>query len=146
VVIDYKTAEHHAEQWDGDRPEEPQLPLYAVTARDPVAGVLFGILKAGKTGYRGRVDGWDRAAVEALVPGVRADREGMPMAARIDGWRDVLERLADEFRGGVARVDPRDGKRTCTYCDLSTLCRIGEHRSTASTGSDATEPSGECDG
>ena len=41
VILDYKTGECSPSDWGGPRPDEPQLPIYAVTADFPVAGVLF---------------------------------------------------------------------------------------------------------
>ena len=38
VVLDYKTGECSASDWFGSRPNDPQLPIYAVTAEAPVAG------------------------------------------------------------------------------------------------------------
>src|SRR6185295_6851253 len=32
IILDYKTSMHSPKEWEGLRPEEPQLPLYAVTA------------------------------------------------------------------------------------------------------------------
>jgi len=50
-------------------------------------------------------------------------------------WKAALERLADEFRNGVARVDPLDG--ACKYCEFMALCRIRDH--SAPEASDAGE-------
>ena len=39
-------------------------------------------------------------------------------------WRQSLTALADEFREGVARVDPQRPPGTCQYCGLENLCRV----------------------
>ena len=57
VVLDYKTGECSASDWFGARPNDPQLPIYAVTAEAPVAGVFYGRLKTGKVAFR-RGDGF----------------------------------------------------------------------------------------
>jgi hypothetical protein len=46
-------------------------------------------------------------------------------------WRTALTALADEYVAGVARVDPKDRKTTCRYCELSLLCRIREQADTS---------------
>ena len=120
VILDYKTGECSPSDWDGPRPDEPQLPIYAVTADSPVAGVFFGRLKTGKVGFRGL------AHSEGIVPGVKVSDNQPPLGDTIEDWRDVLDRLGDDFRAGRAAVDPKDRHLTCRYCALPTLCRISQ--------------------
>src|ERR1019366_78301 len=40
IIIDYKTGHPNVHDWESDRPNEPQVPLYAVTHDRPLAGVL----------------------------------------------------------------------------------------------------------
>jgi ATP-dependent helicase/nuclease subunit B len=46
--------------------------------------------------------------------------------AQLTAWRDTLNHLADDFRRGDARVDPKEFPQTCTYCGLMSLCRVHE--------------------
>ena len=122
VILDYKTGECSPSDWDGPRPDEPQLPIYAVTADSPVAGVFFGRLKIGKVGFRGL------AHTEGIVPGVKvkvSDTQA-PLGETMKDWRDVLDRLGNDFRAGRAAVDPKDRHLSCRYCALPTLCRISQ--------------------
>jgi hypothetical protein len=50
------------------------------------------------------------------------------MSATIDNWRQILHRLMAAFLAGEAAIDPKAGRKTCdnSYCDLQSLCRIGE--------------------
>ncbi len=118
VILDYKTGECRPSDWDGSRPDEPQLPIYAVTAGAPVAGVFFGRLKTGALGFRGLADS------EGIVPDVKVPDDQPPLEETIEEWRRVLDRLGSEFRSGQAIVDPKDAGRTCRYCALPALCRI----------------------
>ncbi len=120
VVIDYKSSERSPSDWDGDRPDEPQLPLYATTTAEQLSGVLFGILETGGTRFRGL------ACSEGIVPGVKPRKRDRPLHDAIEDWRGVLDRLGRDFREGKARVDPKKPGETCRYCSLSSLCRIGE--------------------
>lgn len=127
VIIDYKTGDAKPAAWSGERPDEPQLPCYAVTATDPVAAVLFGILRPGATGFRG----YARSA--EVVPGIAAfekERSRPDDCDSWDGlfvhWRQVLTGTAEAFAAGEARVDPKSRTRTCGYCHLAALCRIDE--------------------
>ncbi len=120
VIVDYKTGECSPADWEGARPDEPQLPIYAVTADAPVAGVLFARLKIGSVGFRGLVD------THPIAPGANATGDDPSLEETIDGWRVVLDQLGRDFRDGRAGVDPKDRRTSCKYCSLSTLCRINE--------------------
>ena len=119
VVIDYKTGEHHANAWLGARPEQPQLPLYAVTSEAAPAALAFARLRTGKTGFHGL------AAEAGLLPGVSPQKD-VDWQEQLEAWRQELDRLATEFRAGWAAVDPRDGDQTCRTCGLTALCRVSE--------------------
>ncbi|HET9679501.1 MAG TPA: PD-(D/E)XK nuclease family protein [Gammaproteobacteria bacterium] len=126
MVIDYKTGEASINSWLGERPDAPQLPLYALANRQKLAGVLFASLQRGKARYLGLT------REEAVVPGATgfeswrqrpddcADFDGL-----LDNWQRDLDQLAQNYRQGDALVDPKL-PTTCRYCHLSTLCRINE--------------------
>ena len=120
IILDYKTGECSPSDWDGPRPDEPQLPIYAVTADSLVVGVFFGRLKTGHVGFRGL------AHSEGIVPDVTVSDTQAPLGDTIRDWRDVLDRLGKDFRAGRAAVDPKDRHLTCRYCALPTLCRISQ--------------------
>jgi ATP-dependent helicase/nuclease subunit B len=120
VIIDYKTGQPSPSSWSGDRPDEPQLPLYAVNRQGQVAAVLFAQVRAGDAGFKGY------AAEEGLVPGAKV-RE---LDADLAEWRRVLDRLGAGFRAGVSNVDPKRAA-TCRYCALLPLCRFSESETPA---------------
>lgn len=121
VVIDYKSGQARVKQWDGERPEQPQLPLYAVTDPGDVAALAFAVLNPGEVGFAGAGDG------AGLLPGVRDwSGESPGWRATLANWREVLGRLAREFLHGHAAVTPRHPRHTCEYCDLGPLCRVKE--------------------
>jgi probable DNA repair protein len=125
VIVDYKTGStSSAQSWIRERPEQPQLPLYAVTHPQSLAAVAFATIEAKGVAYRGL------ARHDEILPGIRAFAgKDLPAPyAEWEGlmsyWRSVIERLANEFASGDARVDPLPS--ACRYCHLSTLCRIHE--------------------
>jgi len=128
VVLDYKTGEADVSDWLGERPSEPQLPLYALGADEGVSGLAFACVKAGAMEFRGV------AAKENMIPGVKPITDYRAAAARgyrswdelLASWRSELETLGREFASGEASVRPKDGDETCRHCDLRALCRIGE--------------------
>ena len=126
VVIDYKTGEVRASQWFGERPEEPQLPLYSMAVGGDVAGLLFAQVKAGGMGFKGVIED------EGLVAGVKPWKK-LQQTREVNSWLEVLLRwratmkgLGGAFRNGDARVDPKRYPATCAYCELTPLCRINE--------------------
>ena len=137
VIIDYKSGQPGVNKWAGERPDEPQLPLYAVTHPKPVAALTFARLKRGeKFGFEGL------SADDGLLPDTREftqDKRARKVLAELktltdkdtpewtdlfDYWRAVLENLAREFRDGVATVTPKP--RACDWCEQQPLCRIHE--------------------
>lgn len=128
VVVDYKTGKANPAAWLGTRPDEPQLPLYALANRKQLAGVLFAQLRAGDTKYAGV------SRAPELAPGVpdiahwkKARDEGCDnFDGLLDYWQRQLEALAADFHAGHAVVDPKDVNTSCRYCHLSALCRIDE--------------------
>jgi probable DNA repair protein len=118
AVIDYKTGRPEVAHWKGERPEDPQLPLYALSVTGEVSAVAFAKLKTGEMRFVGctrDADVLPKAQVEKNWPGLVA------------GWRKTLEALGAGFASGDARVDPKKLVHTCRYCKLQTLCRVYEH-------------------
>ena len=128
AVIDYKTGSANVGDWLGPRPDDPQLPLYAVSGTENISAVAFARLKAGDMEFKGI------ARDDGLISGVGTIDKQRSTAAKdygsweelLAGWRRELEALGAEFAAGEARVDPKRGDETCRYCDLKPLCRINE--------------------
>jgi hypothetical protein len=128
VLIDYKTHAPSLETWTDKRPDQPQLPLYAITAGEPVVAVAFAQLLTGEPKFRGY---GESARIPGVVPlPMNADGEARSFEEQLVDWRRVLSALAVEFREGVAVVDPKSSK-VCNECHLETVCRIAEVRSSA---------------
>ncbi len=118
AILDYKTSKNLSlSGWESERPDAPQLPLYAAMSERPISSVLFAKLVAGEPALVGISESGEQAGRQP---------KGPPLAERIQEWRAVMEALATSFRQGHAAVDPKKAKQTCQYCDLAPLCRIGE--------------------
>jgi len=122
VIMDYKTGKPGPKNWEGPRPDEPQLPAYAlaVESERPVAALVFAQLRPGEVVFRGL------AAEAGIVPGVGAGEGAESLSERLAQWRFTLAELAHSFRQGDARVDPKEFPATCGYCGLQALCRVNE--------------------
>ncbi len=117
VIIDYKTGVASKNDWESENPNDPQMPLYAVTSKQEVAAIAFASLKRGKLGFFGQTDG------DHILPGIKQDAE-FSWQDRFESWEQVLIQLANDFRRGKAIVEPTTS--ACRYCDLHSLCRIYE--------------------
>jgi ATP-dependent helicase/nuclease subunit B len=118
ALIDYKTGINVSpKQWEPPRPDDPQLTLYAVAAKEDIAAVAFAKVRAGSMKYMG----FSRA--ERTIPNVKQARDWKGLFAL---WRKEVESLGAAFAAGDASVDPKNGLATCRLCDLQTLCRVYE--------------------
>ncbi len=127
VIIDYKTGSVSLTDWFSDRIAEPQLPLYCLVMEVPPAGVLFGRVKKGAMKYVGIADD------ETIVLGVKAVADDGSISHRfscvadvVSCWQEALERIAKELAAGWAAVSPVSVNKSCRYCHLKSVCRIGE--------------------
>lgn len=122
LLIDYKTGTPSVNDWFGDRPLEPQMPLYAVS-QSRVKGLTYGYLRKGVTGFIGLSE------KDGITEGLETIQEYssglLSWSEATSEWKRALEQLADDFCLGKAEVDPKHSN-VCDYCDLSTLCRLNE--------------------
>ncbi len=123
VILDYKSGKTNIKSWEGERPDEPQLPLYTVDMRlrKPVAAALFAQLRTGDIGFNGLAS---RIGIAPKVKPV-GDTEA-EWQTQLDSWQTTLTTLAEAYRAGDARVDPKEFPRTCEHCGLQALCRVHE--------------------
>jgi len=120
AIVDYKTGGGNlsAKRWQGERPDEPQLPLYAVSAKEEISAVVFAKFRPGDMRFVGL------SRDDKALPKVPKAKEGWQPLLR--DWKKEAERLGRSFAGGEAGVDPKKDLITCRYCGLETLCRVYE--------------------
>lgn len=134
VILDYKTGGANTSEWLGDRPDSPQVPLYAILAsegvaqasetRSPLGAVGFGQVRAGKDL---KLRGFE--ATPGILSSPRSGARPPKMDAenfedQVARWHQVLEQLATEFAEGDARVRPKQYPSTCERCSQRVLCRL----------------------
>ena len=118
VLIDYKTGMASAD-WRGDRPDNPQLPIYALLRPEDLVAVAYGKVNASDCCF----------VAEAARSGIFRPRgrpshlEGAPdFASLVALWSGRIELIAAQFARGDAQVAPT--LRACASCDLQPLCRV----------------------
>lgn len=126
LLLDYKTGAVAVNAWSGARPEEPQLPLYAVFGNvDQVSSVAFAQVRADQTALLVRAEDAAEQVAASLGPATLKNRLDHEIR---DEWRSALVTLAGQFVAGDARVNPRNGAKTCKWCPLPGLCRVHAQR------------------
>ncbi|HEY4009236.1 MAG TPA: PD-(D/E)XK nuclease family protein [Acidobacteriaceae bacterium] len=120
VLVDYKTGHRaHHSNWLGDRPDDPQLPLYArLTKPGELQALLFARIRPGA-----EMRWLGMAANQSVLPRTKRQRF-FDLDLRREEWDSVLTRLAEEFAAGRADVDPKNLAVTCEGCGQRLLCRI----------------------
>jgi probable DNA repair protein len=118
VLIDYKTGNANPD-WRGERPDNPQLLIYAALLPEALAAVAYGRVNAAECGFVAETD-----RREVFKPGGRkSSLEGMnSLADLVEVWSGRIETLAADFAAGYAAVAPT--VRACKHCRLQGLCRI----------------------
>ncbi|MGO9623852.1 MAG: PD-(D/E)XK nuclease family protein [Steroidobacteraceae bacterium] len=118
VLIDYKTGLSDAD-WRGPRPDNPQLPVYALQYAERLVAVAYGQVNAADSRF---VAESERAGV--FEPRQRRSKlEGFGSFGELLGvWSARIERLAAELAAGRAEVAPT--LQACATCHLQGLCRI----------------------
>jgi probable DNA repair protein len=116
AISDYKTGKCNPNDWFGERPDAPQLPLYA-HGDEGVAAISYALVRRGECQY----SGYSRSA--GVADGIEFRDDWTTI---VNGWQRVLETLARQFLNGVADVAPKVFPGTCDNCELPALCRIAE--------------------
>jgi len=147
LILDYKTGLATPVQWQSDRPDEPQLPLYAILAQEgsqasgeasgrQLAGVAFALLRPGVgLGLKGYAD-------DDSVFGKPSPMQAPSLAEQVEEWRTILTKLAVSFAAGDTRVAPKSYPQTCERCSQRILCRL-DPTSLTEISDDETEAEGE---
>ena len=118
ILIDYKTGSASPD-WRGERPDNPQLPVYALLSPEALSAVAYGSVNAAEPGF---VCESERA--DALRPGPRrTSLEGAAnLAALLEIWSLRIDALAQGLASGQAQVAPTAS--ACRFCRLQGLCRV----------------------
>ena len=115
-VIDYKTSIPVNKPWNEERPEAPQLLLYALLDNE-IDTLLYLQLKKGRNTCVGISE--QAQSIKGLSP----LKKGTHWPQLREQWHQQLTALAHEFRTGHCPPTPVRIS-TCTFCEFSSLCRI----------------------
>lgn len=127
LIIDYKTGtQNQPSGWFDQRPDQPQLPLYALLDPEHTLGIAFAEVVTGKCKFKGV------SAHELDIPGIepitqiKHENNQLNFQAQCETWDHQLSTLAQQFANGYAAINPKHRKQSCEHCDLTAFCRINE--------------------
>jgi probable DNA repair protein len=115
-VIDYKSHLPINKPWHEERPEEPQLLLYALLDND-INGLLFLQMKAGRILCHGLSE------EEVPLQGINTLKSDEHWSLLQQKWHQQLTQLATEFQSGHCPPTPQR-RSTCQNCNFPQLCRM----------------------
>lgn len=120
LIIDYKTGKDNSTQkWFGDRPDEPQLPLYCISDPERATAIAFAQVRVDKPCFKGiSKDETEIKSIQKI--------KSKTWKQQVDEWQTTLTDISNEFYQGIARVSPKNKDETCRLCQLQILCRIYE--------------------
>jgi len=120
IIIDYKTSKNpNINNWFGERPDEPQLPLYCLISDDKISAIAYAKIHSDNSQIIGISEN------NLKIKGIDS-RDDWPQ--QLTQWKNTLDKLIDDFSNGIAKVDPKNGALTCNTCKLKPLCRIHERQ------------------
>ena len=115
-VIDYKSSLPVNKPWNEDRPQEPQLLLYALLD-EQINTLLFMQIKTGKILCSGLSE------IKQETKGISALKKDESWINFRDTWKQQLSLLAQEIQEGYCPPQPINST-LCGHCDFKNLCRI----------------------
>jgi len=129
IVIDYKTGSPNVKKWGGERPEEPQLPLYALLYNKDVHALMFAEINAKAIAIKGL--GQLGEFHDGISPAKEASKYDLPedWTAIIGHWQRVMTQLSGDFLQGDCSLSFKSPQLTRYYTDLAALMRNAEQNS-----------------
>lgn len=104
VLIDYKTGSVNAKDWEGERPKDPQLPLYVLAYKEAVNGCAFAQIKSNNIKFSGLMD-------DPSIPDISLSSD---WPKQIEEWQQSMHNLAQEFTQGESKLQVYN-KQAFTY-------------------------------
>lgn len=130
ILIDYKTGSPTPKSWGGERPDEPQLPLYCLCylhdqATD-ISAVMFAQINAKEIAIKGL--GGLSAAHADILPAEQAESLSLPADWLLirEHWQQQLSMLATTFLQGDCSLDFKSPALKRFYEDLGPILRWQE--------------------
>lgn len=138
LLIDYKSGTPNIADWFGERPRQPQLPLYQLTTRNPVSALAFGQVNASEVAFKGISR--DQSPLPGISPlNQLRNPPCADWAQMTQLWKQTLEQLMGDFIDGRVSVSPLD-LNVYQYSELQPLNRYYEQERLGQTANQTQKP------
>lgn len=107
LLVDYKSGQISRSDWFGERPEEPQLPLYAL-CYPHIHGIAFSQIHP------------------KAIKWVELSADNSNWSTHLMTWKNLFETMMLQYQDGIANADPNK-KSACQTCNFISLCRNYEN-------------------
>jgi ATP-dependent helicase/nuclease subunit B len=140
AIIDYKSGNVDIKKWFGQRPEEAQMPAYALACVDEaVASLAYAKLRTGEVEEQGiYFASSDPLSFDYLITNENNKINKTKTFLnnnKIDTnytlaeqWQQNLTALSNKIVNGDMPVSPKNTNLSCRYCDYKPFCRIDENQ------------------
>lgn len=129
VVVDYKSSKNSEIKWLDERQSDPQLMLYMLAVEEErqqnVEGLFIAQIHIEESRYKG-ISNNDAIYPKSLYTSKTSVSDELSWDELRQSWQESLGTLATEYLQGFVAVDPKNVNTSCTWCHLTTLCRINE--------------------
>ena len=122
LLIDYKTGKTLPSifDWFGERPKNPQIPLYFLALKS-LEGLALAQINKNKVGMK-------EFNLENLAVGLHNTHpeknfENLTWDKLAKYWEDILTRIVDDFISGEATPKPQSPV-ICNQCGFKSICRM----------------------
>ena len=127
LILDYKTGNSTIGDWQGQRPRDPQLPLYLIaTHHTPTCGIAFAQVNIHKQTLVELHNGTHRGYTLTPIGDNRYDLPNDWQTAKTQ-WKKVAEILLQDFLAGHCQVNYRDNQSMNYQQVLLPLNRYFDH-------------------
>jgi ATP-dependent helicase/nuclease subunit B len=126
IIIDYKTGSPNIKQWGSDKPEEPQLPLYALTYEPQVQALLFVQINAKDVCSKGI--GELTQHHDGIIQSSKGGSYDLPedWQSMLLHWQNTLQQLSLDFQNGVVNNEFKTPALARYYDYLNACLRTQE--------------------
>ena len=124
LIIDYKTGNPHLKSLGSERPEEPQLPIYAIAYEQEISALLFVQINTTETTIKGI--GTLSDYHEGVAGAEKGPQYDLPdnWPETLKHWQQHLEALAREFQHGDTQSQFKTRNLERFYDYLAPMLRL----------------------
>lgn len=126
VLIDYKTNTQNINEWFGEKPTKPQMPIYSCAFNQVFDVITYACMHPSEQKMKFLGIARQEISFPDITPiNKMTDEWFSSWETLLSHWQTQINFIAQDFIKGDLRIKPRNNN-TCEYCHLASLCRIND--------------------